>query len=65
MGTAHTGEYQVTHPQWRVHPILEHSYECDTATLYGPAFVPMLQQTPISALLAEGSAISVMPKKIL
>ena len=65
MGTAHTGEYQVTHPQWQVHPIADFSYECDTAILYGPSFVPMLQQTPISALLAAGSDITVMPKKIL
>ena len=65
MGTAHTGEYQVTHPQWRIHPISQYSYVCDAATLYGPAFAPMLAQQPVSALLAEGSAISVMAKKIL
>jgi uncharacterized protein YqjF (DUF2071 family) len=65
MGTAHTGEYQVTHPQWRIHPVSQYSYACDAATLYGPAFAPMLAQQPVSALLAEGSAISVMAKKIL
>jgi uncharacterized protein YqjF (DUF2071 family) len=65
MGIAHSGEYQVTHPQWRVHPVSSFSYACDTAALYGAEFVPMLQQTPLSVLLAEGSAISVMPKKIL
>lgn len=65
MGTAHSGEYQVTHPQWRVHPVSGFSYQCDTTALYGEQFVPMLQQTPLSALLAEGSAITVMPKKIL
>ena len=65
MGTAHTGEYQVTHPQWRVHPVSGYSYACDAATLYGPAFAPMLAQQPVSALLSEGSAISLMAKKIL
>lgn len=65
MAAARTGEYQVTHPQWRTHRITDYSYHCDTAALYGPAFVPMLQQQPVSALLAEGSAISVMPKKLL
>jgi hypothetical protein len=55
----------VTHPQWRVHPVSAFSYQCDAAALYGEQFVPMLQQTPLSALLAEGSPITVMPKKIL
>ncbi|SHN42823.1 hypothetical protein SAMN05216311_11511 [Chitinophaga sp. CF418] len=45
--------------------MLPASYHCDAATLYGPAFAPMLRQAPISALLAEGSDISVMPKKLL
>jgi uncharacterized protein YqjF (DUF2071 family) len=65
MGAAHTGEYQVTHPQWRVHPVSSYSYDCDAAALYGPAFAPVLAQQPVSALLAEGSAISVMAKKVL
>lgn len=65
MAASRTGEYQVAHPQWRTHRVVEYSYHCDTASLYGPAFVPMLQQTPVSALLAEGSDISVMPKKLL
>jgi uncharacterized protein len=64
MGTK-TGEYGVTHPQWRVHAIAGYNYKCDAEALYGPQFVPMLQQQPISALLAEGSEISVLPKKIL
>ncbi|PSL35950.1 YqjF family protein [Chitinophaga ginsengisoli] len=65
MDATRTGEYQVAHPQWRTHRIVEYAYHCDAATLYGPAFVPMLQQAPVSALLAEGSDISVMPKKLL
>lgn len=56
----HTGEYQVAHPQWRIHPV--HSYEisCSTQTLYGKAFVETMQQTPRSVFLAEGSHVSVM-----
>ncbi|MBW8686508.1 YqjF family protein [Chitinophaga rhizophila] len=65
MADKRTGEYQVAHPQWRTHRIIDYSYHCDTAILYGPAFVPMLQQQPVSVLLAEGSDISVMPKKLL
>jgi uncharacterized protein YqjF (DUF2071 family) len=65
MGPGKTGEYQVTHPQWRTHKINDYSYHCDAAALYGEAFVEMLRQQPLSALLAEGSEITVLPKKIL
>ncbi|WP_343688724.1 DUF2071 domain-containing protein [Chitinophaga sp.] len=65
MGVDKTGEYQVTHPQWRIHRMIGYSYHVDTAALYGEAFVPTLSQQPISALLAEGSAITVLPKRIL
>lgn len=65
MGADKTGEYQVTHPQWRTHRMIDFSYQVDTAALYGEDFVPMLSQQPISALLAEGSAITVLPKRIL
>lgn len=58
-------EYQVTHPQWKVHTVNDYAYHCDTLRLYGAGFVGTLQQKPLSALLAEGSPIAVMPKRIL
>ncbi|SFW81262.1 YqjF family protein [Chitinophaga sancti] len=65
MGAEKTGEYQVTHPQWKTHGMIDYSYQVDTAALYGNDFVPMLSEPPISALLAEGSEITVLPKRIL
>lgn len=65
MAAIRTGEYQVMHPQWRTHRVVAYNYHCDTSALYGSAFVPMLQHPPVSALLVEGSDISVMPKKLL
>lgn len=58
-----TGEYQVTHPQWDIHPVTGFDYHCSTRALYGAAFENMLQQPPRSALLAAGSDIAVMPGK--
>jgi len=58
-------EYQVTHPQWNLHTVNDYAYHCNTLRLYGPGFVEVLQQQPLSALLAEGSPIAVMPKKRL
>ena len=60
-----TSEYQVTHPQWRVHAIKDFDYRCSAEILYGKAFAEVLAHRPLSALLAEGSAIAVMPGKQL
>jgi uncharacterized protein YqjF (DUF2071 family) len=59
------GEYQVTHPQWNLHTVNDYAYHCNALRLYGAGFVEVLQQQPLSALLAEGSPIAVMPKKRL
>jgi uncharacterized protein YqjF (DUF2071 family) len=52
-------EYRVRRPGWLVcaasHPLLE----ADTEALYGPVFGPMLAQEPASALIADGSAVTV------
>lgn len=58
-------EYQVTHPQWKVHAVNDYAWHCNTLRLYGAGFVDVLQQKPLSALLAEGSPIAVMPKRRL
>lgn len=52
-------EYRVTRPGWRAcvasHPVLE----ADTTELYGKVLGPILSGPPASALVADGSAISV------
>ncbi|GAA0534813.1 YqjF family protein [Chitinophaga japonensis] len=64
-GPAATAEYQVKHPQWKVHQVTGYDYYCNAHSLYGPGFAETLAQKPVSALLAEGSAIAVMPKRQL
>lgn len=54
-----TIEYQVEHPQWRVWSASEFSIEADFKTLYGLKLGEIMQQRPVSAFLAEGSAVSV------
>lgn len=60
-----TAEYNVLHPKWNIHKV--HSYDlfCNTKALYGENFESTLKQKPASALLAEGSTISVSEKRIL
>ena len=53
-----TMEYQVEHPRWRVYEA-EASLDCNVAKLYGPQFVRSLEAQPVSAFLAEGSAVTV------
>lgn len=54
-----TSEYQVSHPRW-------HVWDCDSAcfagaprTLYGEAIGKLLEEPPVSALLALGSDVTV------
>jgi uncharacterized protein YqjF (DUF2071 family) len=54
-----TVEYQVEHPPWNVWQAANYQFECDVASLYGPTFAPVLQGTPASAFLADGSAVTV------
>ena len=54
-----TVEYRVEHPQWRVSAATESFFECDVAALYGAPFAAALSRPPVSAFLADGSAVTV------
>jgi uncharacterized protein YqjF (DUF2071 family) len=54
-----TVEYRVEHPQWAVSAAIETTFECDVAALYGQRFAGFLGAPPVSAFLADGSAITV------
>ena len=54
-----TMEYQVTHPQWRTWKADDYTFDADVESLYGPEFAPFLKGKPVSAILAEGSPITV------
>lgn len=52
-------EYRVEHPRWRVWRAEEATLHCDAAALYGPEFAEALAKPPRSALVAEGSRVTV------
>ncbi|HLK97530.1 MAG TPA: DUF2071 domain-containing protein [Hymenobacter sp.] len=54
-----TTEYEVAHPRWQTHQVLEHEVRCNTRALYGDAFVEPLSGSPASVFLAAGSPISI------
>jgi len=54
-----TAEYRVEHPPWRIWQSASARLDCDVEELYGMQFVKLLKGEPASALLADGSAITV------
>lgn len=54
-----TLEYHVSHPSWRVWQAKEASFCGTDSALYGERFTQILNGKPVSAFLAEGSAITV------
>ncbi|MEP6810612.1 MAG: DUF2071 domain-containing protein, partial [Chthoniobacterales bacterium] len=56
---ATTSEYQVEHPRWQVRSATSWSFEANVSSLYGEQFVEILNATPASAFIAEGSPVLV------
>ena len=54
-----TMEYQVAHPQWRTWIADGYTFDTDVKELYGDEFAPFLSAKPVSAILAEGSPVTV------
>lgn len=52
-------EYRVRRPAWRVSAAGRPLLDADTRALYGPVFGPMLDGPPASALVADGSEVTV------
>jgi uncharacterized protein YqjF (DUF2071 family) len=52
-------EYRVQHPPWRVWRAHEARFEGDVVELYEPELAAVLRPEPASALLAEGSEVTV------
>ncbi len=55
--------YRVEHPSWRTRRVTEARYEVDGDALYGAAFGAVLRSKPVSAMFAEGSAVTVYRKE--
>jgi hypothetical protein len=52
-------EYRVRRPGWLLCAAADPVLEADTHGLYGPVFGPMLAGPPASALIADGSGVTV------
>jgi uncharacterized protein len=54
-----TSEYEVKHPRWEVYPMKDYRIDVDFADIYGDNFSFLVNDTPKSVFLAEGSSITV------
>ncbi|GAA4373174.1 DUF2071 domain-containing protein [Hymenobacter koreensis] len=59
-GPQRTDQYEVVHPRWDAHRVLQYDMHCSVAQLYGAAFVEPLAQAPRSVFMAAGSEARVM-----
>lgn len=58
-----TVEYEVVHPPWRVWDAQASPLVQDMSGVYGSTFARILQGTPASAFLANGSSVTVYPPR--
>lgn len=58
-------EYRVEHPRWKIWNATSFNLNADIAALYGEQFVEPLSAPPISAFIADGSAIQVLLRQQL
>ena len=64
LSSTSTQEYQIHHPKWMTHKMLDTHIDCDFKSMYGDAFSGLNNQTPDSIILAEGSQVSVDWKRV-
>ena len=65
IGANRTGEYQVEHPRWDIHRVLNYQIDCDFESLCGGRFSGLDAQAPETVFLAEGSPVKVYSKRII
>ena len=58
-------EYRVEHPRWKIWNATNYNLDADVRALYGEQFAGTLNQSPRSAFIADGSAITIERRSIL
>lgn len=60
-----TVEYEVKHPRWEQHQVIDYSLNVDFKTTYGDEFSFLQTLKPASCFVAKGSKISIESKKTI
>lgn len=57
--------YEIEHPEWRSHEVLDHNINFDFANVFGNTFKHLNEQSPDSVHLFDGSEVVVNKKSIV
>jgi uncharacterized protein YqjF (DUF2071 family) len=58
-----TEEYQLEHPSWMTHKVLDYSIDCDFKAMYGNSFSILNQTKPTAVFMAKGSDVAIFWKR--
>jgi hypothetical protein len=55
-----TQAFEVQHPPWAVHRVVDWTVDVDFGAVYGPEWAFLAEATPLSVVLASGSEVAVL-----
>ena len=58
-----TEEYQLHHPSWEIHEVLDYKIDCDFKAMYGESFSVLTDKKPEAVFIAKGSAVAIEWKR--
>ena len=61
--TQKTEEYQLQHPSWMTHKVLDYSIDCDFKKMYGNSFSVLNNTKPTAVFVAKGSDVAIFWKR--
>lgn len=58
-----TEEYQLQHPSWTTHKVLDYTIDCDFKAMYGNSFSVLNNTKPTAVFIAKGSDVAIFWKR--
>lgn len=58
-----TEEYQLQHPSWLTHPVINYQIDCDFQKMYGDDFIILNRTNPSAVFIAKGSKVGINWKR--
>jgi uncharacterized protein YqjF (DUF2071 family) len=58
-----TKQYQLKHPSWEIHNVIDYKINCDFEAMYGKSFAILSQTQPTNVFIAKGSDVSIFWKR--
>lgn len=58
-----TEEYQLQHPSWKIHKVLDYAIDCDFKAMYSNSFSILNDTKPTAVFIAKGSDVAIFWKR--